>query len=533
MDGYLSFLWKKIDRFGWARVAFLAIIFLGAFFRVYEFGDWLRFNPDQGRDAIVAFDMTQGEIPLLGPVAGGTEFRLGPATHYISFLSGSIFGWTPPALALPELFFSILTIPLVYLLVARMFGQKMGLVAALLVAVSGYMVRYGRFQWNPNMMPFFTVLLLLSAQAFIDRDMKRRFLWAVAFGIALGISVQLHTFLLVLLPILVVLFFGFLGVRRMLPLGMATVAIGIAMLVNVPQIVSEVKNDFSNMSAFLDRTNRDNVSASNASERIGRDALCHIRANAFILSGLGHTDDCNRFIALMKKKKPLTHPVDIAHAVFEILFTVGGILLLGWFAWKETNIGRRFLLIAILVYSGVLFALIIPVANEIAMRYFLASAFVPFVLLGVWGKFLLDRGVAFRWGFGVFVVMLLVSNGWFLKKEFDEFSTGKVSDGDTAIWGEMKPLVEFVSENTASGETAYLDGMRDYRKRFYKGVAFPLHIEGKTLIRWEDEGLPEDSGPVFFVRKKTKAFDEATEIDGYPIIDKTTSGRVSVFLLRR
>ena len=83
MGGYLSFLWKKIDRFGWARVAFLAIIFLGAFLRVYEFGDWLRFNPDQGRDAIVAFDMTQGEIPFLGPVAGGTEFRLGLVPHCI------------------------------------------------------------------------------------------------------------------------------------------------------------------------------------------------------------------------------------------------------------------------------------------------------------------------------------------------------------------------------------------------------------------------------------------------------------------
>lgn len=533
MNEFFSFLGKKVDCFGWVRVSLVAIILLGVFLRMYEFGDWLRFNPDQGRDAIVAFDMTRGEIPLLGPVAGGTEFRLGPATHYISFLSGSIFGWTPPALAYPELLFSILTIPLSYLLVARMFGRKMGLVAALLVAVSGYMVRYGRFQWNPNMMPFFVTLLLLSAQAFVDREMKHRFLWVVTFGVALGIGVQLHTFLLVLLPVLLVIFFGFLGFRRALPFGMATVAIGIAIFLNIPQIVSEVNNNFSNANAFLDRTNRDNMSVTNVSQRIDRDALCHIRANAFILTGLGHTDDCNRFIALMKKKKPMTHPFDIAHATFEIIFTVGGLLLLGWFAWKETSVGRRFLFVSALVYSIVLFILIIPVANEIAMRYFLANAIIPFVLLAAWGKFLSEKGMIFKWGFGVFVIALFVSNGWFLKKEFDMFSTGKVGDGDTAIWGEMKPIAEFVSKNTAPGGTAYLDGMRDYRKRFYKGIAFPLHIEGKNLIRWEDEGLPDDSGPIFFVRKKTRASDESTEIDGNPILDKITSGRVSVFLLRR
>lgn len=529
---FLSSLQQRAFALNSVSIALLVILVLGAFLRMYEFGDWLRFSPDQARDAAITFDITRGEIPLLGPGAGGTEFRLGPVTHYFSFLSGSLFGFTPPSLAYPELLFSILTLPLVFLLVSRLFGWKMGLLAALLSAFSGFMIRYGRFQWNPNTMPFFTILFLLSAQAFFDRETKRQYMWAIAFGVALGVGIQLHTFLLVLLPLLTVILFGFLAFHRRLSYGMAALSIAGALALNIPQILSETRTNFSNTEAFIQGVGGETESTRSYSSRLGRDALCHIRANAFILSALGHSDHCDRFVSTVKKKA-WQHPIDIAHAIVEILFTVGGFFLLGWFAWKEPDERKRFLLVSVLLYSGLLFLLIVPVANEIAMRYFLASAFVPFVLLGAWGAFLFEKGNVFRVAFLVFCALLIVSNGWFLKKEYDFFRSGKVSDGDTAIWGETKPLAKFLSKNTAPGETAYLIGMKSYRKRFHKGFSYPLHLEGKTLLRWEDEGFPTGSGPVFLVRKKTKSFDEATEIDGRPILDRVTSGRVSVFLLRK
>lgn len=510
----------------------IALVLLGAFLRMYEFHDWLRFSPDQARDAAITFDMTKGEIPLLGPGAGGTEFRLGPITHYFSYISGSIFGFSPAALAYPDLLFSILAIPLIYLLVARIFGRKIGLMTAFLVAVSGFMIRYGRFQWNPNTMPFFTTLFLVSALSFFDREMKRRYMWAVFFGIALGVGVQLHTFLLLLLPFLTLLLFVFLAFRRTLSLGMAALSICVAIFLNIPQILSETRSNFANTEAFLEGVSGETESTRSYGERIGRDALCHIRANGFVLSALGHSDHCDRFISTVKKK-PWQHPVDGLHAIAEIVFTLGGFFLLGFFAWKEKDHRKRFLLVSILLYSATLFVLIIPIANEIAMRYFLVNAFVPFVLLAAWGKFLLERGAIFKWAFFLIFAGLIVSNAFFLRKEFVFFQSGKVSDGDTAIWGEVEPLAEFISKNTVSGETAHLIGMRSYRKRFHKALAFPLHIEGKTLLRWEDDGFPDGTGAVFLVRKKTKSYDEATEIDGRPILDRMTSGRVSVFLLRK
>lgn len=60
------------------------IILVGILLRVYRFEDWLLFNPDQARDAMAVYNINRGSLPLLGPIAGGTEFHLGPITYYFS-----------------------------------------------------------------------------------------------------------------------------------------------------------------------------------------------------------------------------------------------------------------------------------------------------------------------------------------------------------------------------------------------------------------------------------------------------------------
>lgn len=510
----------------------VVIVLLGALLRLYEFHDWLRFNYDQARDATVAFNISKGELPLLGPLAGGTEFRLGPIIHYFQYLSGALFGFAPSVLAYPDALFSILFIPLVYALVSRMFGKRLGLMAAFLCAISGFMIRYGRFAWNPNSMPFFATLFVLSGWAFIDRASRFRYWWAALFGIALGVGVQLHTFLLVALPLLTVSLFGFLAFRRMLPFRMAGVAIGLALLLNVPQLLHEIRNDFSNTRAFFSGVATETESRHTIPDRFLTDLTCHVRANGFALSSAGDTDDCNRYISKISKN-PWEDPIGIVSIALEYVFTIGGFLLLGIFAWKEHNPQKRYFAVAILGYSVILFALVVPVANEVSMRYFLANAFVPFVLFAVWGRFLLARGRVLAVGFFLLFIGLTVSNVLFAKEEFELYQTGKVSDGDMSVLGEMEPLAVFVARETPVGETAHLMGMLSYRRRFAEGIAYLLRLEGKDLIRWETKKLPEEQGPVFHIRKKTRSYEGATEIDGLPILDKVTSGRVTIYLLRR
>ncbi len=58
----------------------LALILLaGVFLRTYAFHDWLRFSGDQARDAAIIRAAIEHEapLPLLGPLAGGTNFFIG------------------------------------------------------------------------------------------------------------------------------------------------------------------------------------------------------------------------------------------------------------------------------------------------------------------------------------------------------------------------------------------------------------------------------------------------------------------------
>ncbi len=536
--------------FDWILITLLLITLVGAFFRGYEFHDWLRFNPDQARDAIVVYDMTHGDIPLLGPVAGGTNFKLGPITYYFQYVSGLLFGFEDPSvLAYPDFLFSVLAIPLLYALIARIYGRKIGLLVAFVSAISAFLIHHGRFAWNPNSMPFFTILFLLAGQAIVFEQGKRRLLWAILFGVALGISVQLHTFLLVIFPMLTVMLFGYLVLRRTFSLAVFSMVIGIGAFLNTPQILFELQTDFFNTKAFFEKVDsqmEEDVSGEGGSlmhtpslfgfriDRLEKASICLVRSNTFALSAVGDTDDCKRF-EVMKKKKPWNHISGIIQAFLEILFTVGGLLLLGYYARKERDLQKKFLLISLLMYFGVFFFLIIPLASELSNRYFLAIAFLPFALLAVWGRLLFDLNKKTKISAGIFllfIVMLVWLNFSQLKYDAKAYAGGKVSNSDTSVLGEIEPLAEFVAAHMDTGETGYLIGMKSYRKRFHKALAYRSHIEGKNLDRWEGDALPTGTGPIFLIRKKSDAFDKLTEMEGLTVLDKKTSGRVSIFLLR-
>ncbi|HHE45894.1 MAG TPA: hypothetical protein ENL05_00895, partial [Candidatus Moranbacteria bacterium] len=93
-----------------------AIFLLGISLRTYQHKNWLYFDDDQANDAIIVSKVVENhqDWPLLGPNMGNTTFRLGPIFYYFQIISAKIFGNNPNVLAYPDLFFSILTIPLFY-----------------------------------------------------------------------------------------------------------------------------------------------------------------------------------------------------------------------------------------------------------------------------------------------------------------------------------------------------------------------------------------------------------------------------------
>ncbi len=193
----------------------LFLIMLFAFFlRLYGLKELLHFELDQARDAFLIREVLEkgaGEIPLLGPRAGGSMLHLGPFFYYLMLIPAFILRSSDPALlALPEIFFGLLLVPVVYSVFQRVFDFKdknrnrWPLAMTLLVGTSAFLVAYDRFSWNPNLLPFFSAALILLFIKYLETKrkdgQKTVFGLVFAIGMILSLIFQLHFIAMLALP---------------------------------------------------------------------------------------------------------------------------------------------------------------------------------------------------------------------------------------------------------------------------------------------------------------------------------------------
>lgn len=167
----------------------LATLLSAAFLRLYRISDYMTFLGDEGRDVMVAKRILEGDFTLLGPRASAGDFFLGPIYYYMIAPFLWITRLDPVGPAIMVALIGIATVFLVYLVGKQFFGVKAGIMAAMLYAVSPLVIAYSRSSWNPNPMPFFSLLSLYSLYHAIKRDSIKLFLFV---GFLLGIAIQLH-----------------------------------------------------------------------------------------------------------------------------------------------------------------------------------------------------------------------------------------------------------------------------------------------------------------------------------------------------
>lgn len=187
----------------------IIITLFGVYFRAFHFADTLLFEIDQARDYRLIHEVIQngiGEFPLVGPKAGGTFFRLGPLYYIPPIILSLLFGISPVIMALPELIFSILTIPLLYFFTREFFSEKLSLFCTALFSASLFAVEYAHFSWNPNYIPFFILLSFYSALKYSTAETKKGF-WLTIMTLSAAIAMQLHTLTLIGIPIILLCYF--------------------------------------------------------------------------------------------------------------------------------------------------------------------------------------------------------------------------------------------------------------------------------------------------------------------------------------
>ncbi len=185
------------------------ILILGVFLRTYAYSDFMHFELDQARDAFVSYDALSGaQWPQKGPMARGSDLFLGPAFYYFQIISGFVFhvlfGVTLiEAIAIPDLFFGVGSLLLVYIFTRRFFAKDVAVALLLLCVTSLYLITYDRFAWNPNSMVFWSLLFFVSFVRMFSSDAPYRYLASGLAAFSLGILVQLHFIAFVVLPIVV------------------------------------------------------------------------------------------------------------------------------------------------------------------------------------------------------------------------------------------------------------------------------------------------------------------------------------------
>ncbi|RJQ36093.1 hypothetical protein C4559_05825 [Candidatus Microgenomates bacterium] len=165
------------------------LLLLAGFLRLYKIGDYMTFLGDEGRDVLVVYKILHGEFTLLGPTASVGGFFMGPIYYYFMTPFLWLFNYNPVGPSVMVALFGIATVWLIYKFGSEFFNKKSAFIAALLYVVSPLVISYSRSSWNPNLMPFFSLLTLLVLYKAIKKNNGLLF---IICGFLFGIDFQLH-----------------------------------------------------------------------------------------------------------------------------------------------------------------------------------------------------------------------------------------------------------------------------------------------------------------------------------------------------
>lgn len=223
------------------------------FLRFWRIRDYIVFLGDEGRDMIVMRQIfTEKNIPFIGPTASVGGFFLGPIYYWMAAPFLFLARFDPVGPAYMVALFGIATVLLLFKFLKDSVGFYPALLATLLYSTAPLIVRYSRSSWNPNPMPFFSLLLTYFLYLAIT---KKNYKLLFISGLAFGFAIQLHYLSIILLPI-----FGLIGIicipYKKWPISIIATVLGFLTPFS-PFLFFEIKNSFPNFRTIIEFVTRD------------------------------------------------------------------------------------------------------------------------------------------------------------------------------------------------------------------------------------------------------------------------------------
>lgn len=488
-------------------LVFAAIFVLGIFLRTYEFHDWLRFSRDQVRDASLISNALENKdhLPFLGPNAGTTKFRLGPIYYYFSYVTEKIFGNYPDKMAYPSVFFSILSIPLSFLFLKEFFDKKISLALTAIMSVSYFLVINSRFSSNPNLIPFFILLYLYALLGLLNVKGNFNLKWSVLLGISMGVGIQLHTTLLIVMPVLAMLIFIYFLANR--PKGIwrnLFVVLFFVLLLNVSQIMSEIDSHGQNTQYFIKGFQ------DSSNNHFGRDifqiSACQVQANIHIISSFGNDDPCN-VIFYIPRGQVLDNFLYYSGMALAIIFSfVGYFLLVGRF-FREKESGKKNFLGLIILFNLISFVILVPIAPIMFVGYFINLFMVPLILFGLMIEKIKEKNPKAGIYFAVLGITFLIISS--LGRDYltaGRYFRGLENNEKNATLSEVESIAQYITSNSKEGSKQYLAGDIGLAERFFRPVNYmtsKADIETALLKPGDEKRI--ERGNIFYYLKKNNS----------------------------
>src|SRR3990167_9278603 len=158
---FLKIMIKFLRKYYLSLIFILFVIMPAAYMRLYRISEYLTFLGDEGRDVLVVKRMLiDGKFPLLGPITSVGSIYMGPVYYFLMAPFLYLWRFDPVGPAVMVALLSLCTILIIYKIGKDYFHSAVGLIAAFTYSIARLSVVYGRASWNPNVVPFFSVLFM-------------------------------------------------------------------------------------------------------------------------------------------------------------------------------------------------------------------------------------------------------------------------------------------------------------------------------------------------------------------------------------
>lgn len=217
----------------------ILILLIAIFCRFYRLSEYMEFLGDQGRDVVIVRDfLKNGNFFFIGPQTSIGNMYLGPYYYYFIAPALLLAFFNPIGPAAFVALLGVLTVYLLYKIAAKWFNPRVGLISALLFALSPVVIKYSSFSWNPNIMPLFSLLFIY----FLTE--KRYILASLAFIFCLNSH---YLALLLIFPAALIVFKNY----RQTDLKPILLAFGLFFLSFTPQVLFDIKHQGQNIGAMI------------------------------------------------------------------------------------------------------------------------------------------------------------------------------------------------------------------------------------------------------------------------------------------